>query len=188
MIRKFKENVSKLKAMITFKNEESDELKLKIGKLNSNLNDLKKDYINLTDYEFSVFSQFGDDGIIQYLINKINIPFKTFIEFGVEDYLESNTRFLMMNDNWEGFVMDGSTDAINSLKSQIWFWKRDFSISKSPMALHLNGTARFPYCEMARQLISNSMIKAIFFVRPVARKIDNNTITPIRSATPIRTI
>jgi hypothetical protein len=125
MIRKFKENVSKLKAMITFKNEVSDELKLKIGKLNCSLNDLNKDYNNLSDYEFSVFSQFGDDGIIQYLINKINIPFKTFIEFGVEDYLESNTRFLLQNNNWSGFVMDGDTQNILKLKATNFFWKYD---------------------------------------------------------------
>ena len=27
------------------------------------------------------------------------------IEFGVADYLESNTRFLLINNNWSGFVM-----------------------------------------------------------------------------------
>ena len=86
---------------------------------------MKKDYINLTDYEFSVFSQFGDDGIIQYLINKINIPFKTFIEFGVEDYLESNTRFLLQNNNWSGFVMDGDSQNILKLKATNFFWKYD---------------------------------------------------------------
>lgn len=49
----------------------------------------------LADVEFKVFSQFGDDGIIQWLVHHLQIPQKTFIEFGVEDYRESNTRFLM---------------------------------------------------------------------------------------------
>jgi len=78
---------------------------------------------NINDYEFKIFSQFGDDGIIQYLIKNINIKNETFIEFGVEDYLESNTRFLMMNNNWSGFVMDGSTDNMNKLSQQSWYWK-----------------------------------------------------------------
>ncbi len=78
---------------------------------------------NINDYEFKVFSQFGDDGIIQYLIKNIKIENETFIEFGVEDYLESNTRFLMMNNNWSGFVIDGSEESINSLKSREWYWK-----------------------------------------------------------------
>lgn len=77
----------------------------------------------LNDYEFKIFSQFGDDGIIQYLIKNVKIENETFIEFGVEDYAESNTRFLMMNNNWSGFVMDGSADAMARLGSQPWFWK-----------------------------------------------------------------
>ena len=78
---------------------------------------------NINDYEFKIFSQFGDDGIIQYLIKNVSIENNTFIEFGVENYLESNTRFLMMASNWSGFVMDGSPEAMNSLKRQSWYWK-----------------------------------------------------------------
>src|SRR5665213_2355512 len=59
---------------------------------------------NINDYEFKIFSQWGDDGIIQYLIKNVKIQNNTFIEFGVEDYQESNTRFLMFNNNWSGFV------------------------------------------------------------------------------------
>jgi hypothetical protein len=80
---------------------------------------------NMNDYEFKIFSQFGDDGIIQYLIKQIAIENNTFIEFGVENFLESNTRFLLFNDNWSGFVMDGSEEAMTILKNQAWFWKYD---------------------------------------------------------------
>src|SRR5579859_5594583 len=60
----------------------------------------------ITNYEFKVFSQWGDDGIIQYLVNRLDIPNQTFIEFGTENYTESNTRFLLINNNWSGLVMD----------------------------------------------------------------------------------
>lgn len=80
---------------------------------------------SLHDYEFKIFSQFGDDGIIQYLIKHVPIENQVFIEFGVENYQESNTRFLMMNNNWSGFVMDGSEKAMRSLSNQRWFWKYD---------------------------------------------------------------
>ena len=58
--------------------------------------------IEINDIEFKIFSQFGDDGIIQYLIYKLQIEEKNFnfIEFGVENYLESNTRYLLLNNNW----------------------------------------------------------------------------------------
>jgi len=55
---------------------------------------------------FKVFSQFDEDGIIQYLINTLPIANRTFIEFGVENYEESNTRFLLLNDHWQGMVLD----------------------------------------------------------------------------------
>ena len=32
---------------------------------------------------------------------------KIFCKFGVEDYQESNTRFLLTNNQWSGLVIDG---------------------------------------------------------------------------------
>ncbi len=67
----------------------------------------------LRDVEFQVFSQFGDDGIIQYLVHTLPIEERTFVEFGVEDYTESNTRFLLFKDKWEGLVIDGGKQNID---------------------------------------------------------------------------
>lgn len=73
--------------------------------------------------EFSIFSQWGEDGIIQRLVESIDVAHRTFIEFGVEDFGESNCRFLMMNNNWRGFVVDGSAPSIAELKRADWYWK-----------------------------------------------------------------
>jgi len=51
---------------------------------------------------FKVFSQFDEDGIISYIVRKIPIENRFFFEFGVENYLESNTRYLLMSKNWGG--------------------------------------------------------------------------------------
>ena len=80
---------------------------------------------DINDYEFKVFSQFGDDGIIQFLTRVIDIEHRTFIEFGVEDFSESNCRFLMQKDNWSGFVIDGSEENIERLKNFTWYWRHD---------------------------------------------------------------
>lgn len=85
---------------------------------------------SLQETEFKVFSQWGDDGIIQYLVNYLDIDNKTFIEFGVEDYLESNTRFLLINNNWSGLIMDGSENHISKIKDDEMYWKYDL-IAKS---------------------------------------------------------
>lgn len=73
--------------------------------------------------EFRVFSQWGEDGIIQFLLRHIKIPRKIFVEFGVENYIESNTRFLLVNDNWAGLVIDGSHENINFIKKDPIYWK-----------------------------------------------------------------
>ncbi|MDD2974193.1 MAG: hypothetical protein PHZ10_03720 [Aliarcobacter cryaerophilus] len=84
---------------------------------------LSKNISSLKDVEFKIFSQFGDDGIIQWLIHNIDIDNEIFVEFGVENYKEANTKFLMFNNNWSGFVMDGSTENIENLKKQDYFWR-----------------------------------------------------------------
>jgi hypothetical protein len=66
---------------------------------------------------FGVFSQYDEDGIIQFLINHVEIKNPTFVEFGVEHYEESNTRFLLMNDNWQGMVIDGSEENIDYIQN-----------------------------------------------------------------------
>jgi hypothetical protein len=78
---------------------------------------------NLHDHEFKVYSQWGEDGIIQYLIHSIEIPNKVFVEFGVQDYLESNTRFLLQNNNWSGLVMDSSPEFIQRIKNEPLYFR-----------------------------------------------------------------
>lgn len=82
---------------------------------------------NLQDFEFKAFSQFGEDGIIQRLIQLVPVKHKTFIEFGVEDFHESNCRFLMMNDNWSGFVIDGSEENIERIKAADFYWRHELT-------------------------------------------------------------
>jgi hypothetical protein len=120
IIQRIKTSVSSLNHLYT-KNEL---ILINQGRILSNLNK-KIDSQNLRDYEFKVFSQWGEDGIIQYLIQNLEIPNKTFIEFGVEDYSESNTRFLLMKDNWSGFIVDNSRRNIDKIKRSTLSWKFD---------------------------------------------------------------
>ena len=99
-----------------------DEIKINQGIILTKFNKQKKSK-NIRDFEFKVFSQWGEDGIIQYLISLLEIKNKTFIEFGVEDFFESNCRFLLMKDDWRGFVIDGSAKNIERLKSSYFYWK-----------------------------------------------------------------
>jgi hypothetical protein len=72
---------------------------------------------SLREAEFKAFSQGGEDGIIQFLISNVPIENKVFIEFGVETYVEANTRFLLLNDDWKGLVIDGSNENVNQIRN-----------------------------------------------------------------------
>lgn len=95
-----------------------DSLKILLGLLASRLtqqNSSSQELLVL-EKDFQVYSQAGDDGIIQFLINNIHIENKKFVEFGVQDYTESNTRFLLINNNWSGLVIDGDRKNIEYIK------------------------------------------------------------------------
>lgn len=78
---------------------------------------------DLGDAEFSAFSQWGEDGVIDWLIERLpEIP-NSFVEFGVENYRESNTRLLLQLRNWRGLVLDGSLDHIRDIQSQDIYWR-----------------------------------------------------------------
>lgn len=103
------------------------ELKILNGRICANQLRALNSIQSLSEVEFKVFSQFGDDGIIQYLIYHLNLPthLHTFVEFGVETYEESNTRFLLMNNNWRGLIIDGSEENIKRVENSDYFWKHD---------------------------------------------------------------
>ncbi len=104
---------------------DAEDPRINIGKVLAAMNNQKQSINSLSEVEFKVFSQFGDDGIIQYLVSKLDIPHKTFVEFGVENYKEANTRFLILNDYWSGMVIDGSATNIKKIKADIISWSSE---------------------------------------------------------------
>lgn len=88
----------------------------------------KKIIKDLSEIEFSVFSQFGEDGIINWLIDKFpSIP-KTFIEIGTQDYWESNTRFLLKLKKWKGYLFEANKNDVNNIKKQRIYWQNDLKV------------------------------------------------------------
>lgn len=79
----------------------------------------------LRSNEFQVYSQWGEDGIIQHLIRRVSLTRPIFVEFGVENYTEANTRFLLTNNNWSGLVLDGSENHVRSIRKGEWYWKHN---------------------------------------------------------------
>lgn len=63
--------------------------------------------VELEFFERKVFSQNGEDGIIESLLTVIGIKNKYYVEFGVESGIECNTRHLRENLGFTGLLMDG---------------------------------------------------------------------------------
>src|SRR4030095_16351952 len=157
-LRQIKTALSRLKAL-PYLCEELSHLSKRLTKLESRiesvqealgrieLRQLSTDGGNaLAAREFRVFSQWGEDGIIQFLISRISIEEKTFVEFGVEDYTQANTRFLLVNNNWRGLVIDSDGAGIDRLRRSAVCWQYGLRAVESHVTsenindlLHSNG-------------------------------------------------
>lgn len=62
---------------------------------------------DLTRYERRIFSQNGEDGILQAIFARLGHGSRYYVEFGVEDGRECNTRYLRERHGWTGLLMDG---------------------------------------------------------------------------------
>lgn len=82
----------------------------------------------LREAEFRVSSQFGDDGIIQHLVRHAGVTRRTFVEFGVQDYRESNTRYLLQRDGWSGLVLECDAAAVAAIRADPIAWRHDLTV------------------------------------------------------------
>jgi len=73
------------------------------------------DPLHLDRFGYKVYSQNDEDGIIQEIFNRIGVTNKTFVEFGVQNGLESNCHYLLFN-GWNGLWIEGSKKYFKKLQ------------------------------------------------------------------------
>ena len=88
-----------------------------LGELHAARTAAIREAASLAEVEFGVYSQWGEDGILEYLLSRMSVPNEAFVEFGVQDYTESNTRFLLKRRNWTGLVIDSSAANVRRIRS-----------------------------------------------------------------------
>jgi len=82
----------------------------------------------LSDVDFKIFSQNGEDGIIDYLLYQLKIEKPKFIEIGVGDYTEANTRFIFERTSAKGAVIDCIDNLEDKISKKIALWKGELNI------------------------------------------------------------
>jgi len=70
-----------------------------------------------------VFSQWDEDGLIDYIVSHCDIPNRSFVEIGIGDYTEANTRFLLTERAWSGLVVDATSKDIETLRASDAYWR-----------------------------------------------------------------
>ena len=83
---------------------------------------------HLSDVNYKVFSQTGEDGIIDYLVYSLNIKKPKFVEIGVGVYRESNTRFVFEKTSCQGLIIDVVDNLEKKVRDNIKFWKGDLTV------------------------------------------------------------
>ena len=117
---------------------------------------LYKDTVNIQEVELKIFSQNGEDGIIDYLLNQLKlIPSSTnFVEIGVGDYRESNTRFLYNCFHPKGVIVDCIENMESKVKSHVNIWRGDLRVCNKKIDSENINEVFNQYCDFEIDIFS----------------------------------
>ena len=85
----------------------------------------------ITKTGFKLFSQFEEDGLLLYIFSVIGMTKKTFIEFGADDGINSNSANLFYNHDFHGLFIDGNEQALD--RGRYFFKRHRNKNNKSPV-------------------------------------------------------
>ena len=88
------------------------------------------DLVNPHSWEFSGFSQNGEDGIIDILLNKLSIKNHYFIEIGSADGIDNNTAWLLFARSYNGLMIDGNNNLIERAQRMVLSYSIGLNISQ----------------------------------------------------------
>ncbi|TCC36285.1 hypothetical protein [Kribbella speibonae] len=75
-------------------------------------------WLDLAPYEYRLFSQNGEDGVLCEIFRRIGTTTETFVEFGVERGQEGNCIFLADVLGWQGLFMESHPGEYRILESK----------------------------------------------------------------------
>jgi hypothetical protein len=103
---------------------ENEKLHIQIGELALIASAAKRNHFRyLWDAEVKVFSQWGEDGILAYLCDIIDIAKPKVLELGAGNFTECNSKSLAIYRNASAYVVDGTLDLVNKVRESDLMWK-----------------------------------------------------------------
>ena len=106
---------------------------------------------DLRAYEKTVFSQNGEDGIIQEILRRIGVQNKFFVEFGVEWGEVCNCARLVIQEQWEGLFIEAKRSHFEKLVERYRPYKK---------------------IRCANEFVSSSNIECILAAHEVPKELD----------------
>ena len=85
-------------------------------------------YDLLEDAELKIFSQTGEDGIIDFIITKLGLKKPTFVEIGVGNYSEANTRFIYETYYSQGLIVDINKNLKEKVSTNVNLWRGNLKV------------------------------------------------------------
>ena len=82
-------------------------------------------YKSLWDSEVRVFSQWGEDGILDYLLDLAEISKPRILEFGAGNFTECNSRFAAEFRNASAYIVDQREDLVPSAEALDVYWRNE---------------------------------------------------------------
>ena len=82
-------------------------------------------FVDLWDAEVKVFSQWGEDGILWFLCDVLEISKPRILEIGSGNFTECNSRFLAEARNAAVFLVDSRSDLISETNKLDLLWKNN---------------------------------------------------------------
>jgi hypothetical protein len=110
----------------TSKSESTNTLALTMLAASSAINASKaarEAYEHLWDAEVKVFSQWGEDGILDYLFDLVGATKPRIIEYGVGNFTECNSRFAAEHRSASVYAVDMREDLVQKVKNLDIFWR-----------------------------------------------------------------
>lgn len=116
-------NIEKIRESIS---RREDDFRIRIGATHVSHNrNLEKTFENLWDAEVKVFSQWGEDGILDFLFECLGISKPRILELGAGSFAECNSRFAAHIRNASVYAVDSRRDLPNGLRKSGLMWRNN---------------------------------------------------------------